>query len=108
MSLYGGYVNIAYNDTYPGSSTLPSRRLGLRPPFRRGASLRRPLPGNSAVGPESFTGRLPHAVQPVPQLDIGLDVVYGLSHRIQGPGTYAASASRPAVTSFDNKASGRR
>jgi hypothetical protein len=108
-SLYGGYVNIAYNDTATGiiNSALAAGSICARPFAGLVGNLAAltALPGNSCSPNFSFY-QVGSRTQfnPVPQLDIGLDLLYtGLNTAYKGPGTYAANASRPAVTSFDNQ-----
>jgi hypothetical protein len=108
-SLYGGYVNIDYNDTATGiiNSALAAGSVCARPfaGLTGNLAVVTALPGNSCSPDFSFyqVGTRTQ-FNPVPQLDIGLDVLYtGLNTAYKGPGTYAANGPRPAVTSFDNQ-----
>ena len=108
-SLYGGYVNIDYNDTATGiiNSALAAGSVCARPfaGLIGNLAVVTALAGNSCNPDFSFY-QVGSRTQfnPVPQLDIGLDVLYtGLNTAYKGPGTYAANGSRPAITLFDNQ-----
>jgi hypothetical protein len=110
-SWHGGYVNVHYNDTAVAilNSALSAASVcvksvgGLAGNF--GGGLITPLAGNSCNPDFSFY-QIGTRTQwnPVPQLDIGLDVVYThLNTAYKGPVAYGPNAPRPAVTLMDDQ-----
>jgi hypothetical protein len=108
-AFYGGYANISYNDTATGiiNSALAAGSICARPFAGLVGNLAAvtALAGNSCSPNWSFY-QIGSRTQfnPVPQLDIGLDVLYTqINTAYKGPGTYAVNGSRPAVTLFDDQ-----
>jgi hypothetical protein len=108
-SFYGGYANISYNDTATAiiNSALAAGSICARPFAGLVGHLAvvTALAGNSCSPNYSFY-QVGSRTQfnPVPQLDIGLDVLYThVNTAYKGPGTYAANGSRPAVSLFDDQ-----
>jgi hypothetical protein len=110
-SWYGGYVDIHYNDAavallnsaLPAASACVKSVAGLAGNF--GAGLITPLAGNSCNPDFSFY-QVGTRTQwnPVPQLDIGLDVYYThLNTAYKGPVAYGPNAPRPAVNLMDDQ-----
>jgi hypothetical protein len=104
-SVYGGYVQVHYNDTAKAmiNSALPAGNVcnpgafaGVAGNFTGWA----PLPGNSCNPDYSFY-QVGSRTQwnPVPLLDIGLDVFYTrVNTAFKGPVNFAAAGARPACT----------
>jgi porin-like protein len=108
-SWYGGYVNIDYNGTATGiiNSTLAAGSVCARPfaGLVGNFAAVTALAGNNCNPDYSFY-QVGSRTQwnPVPRLDIGLDVTYtGINTAYKGPGVYAANGSRPAVGLFDDE-----
>jgi Porin subfamily len=108
-SWYGGYVNIDYNGTATGiiNSALAAGSVCARPfaGLVGNLSAVTALAGNSCSPDYSFY-QVGSRTQwnPVPLLDIGLDITYtGLNTAYKGAGIYAANGSRPPVTVFDDQ-----
>jgi Porin subfamily len=113
-SWFGGYVNVSYNDTAKTiiNSHLPAVSLlgGVCGPLTAAtnpASLTTVIPaaGNSCSPNYSFF-EIGSRTQwnPVPQLDIGLEVLYTKHNTaFKGPGVYAINLPKPAITVFDDQ-----
>jgi hypothetical protein len=103
----GGYVNIDYNGTATNLiiSRMPgvAAACGVAPLAATGTITL--LPGNSCSPDASYWEAYTRTQwNPVPQLDIGLEVLY--SHRntaFKGPGIVPATGSRPAVFLLDDQ-----
>jgi hypothetical protein len=112
-SVFGGYVNISYNDTAKNiiNNHLPTPPAGglacgvpvfgaVSPPINVGNGV-----GNSCSPNFSFY-ELGTRTQwnPVPQLDIGVEVLYThLNTAYKGVGIYPANGSRPSVNLIDDQ-----
>jgi hypothetical protein len=105
----GGYVNVNYNGT--ATNLINARLPGTGPAncgvVAAGATLATftPALGNSCNPDYSFF-QVGSRTQwnPVPRLDIGLDVTYtGLNTAYKGAAVYAANGSRPAVALLDDQ-----
>jgi Porin subfamily len=109
-SWFGGYVNVDYNSN---ATQLINQRManfaaGCGPgvaPLAVTFTNVTPLPGNSCSPDYSFF-EVGSRTQwnPVPQLDIGLEVLYTKSYTAyKGAAIVPANASRPAVTVIDDQ-----
>jgi hypothetical protein len=109
-SWFGGYVNIDYNSN---ATVLIQQRMANLPagcgpgvtPLATTFTAVTPLPGNSC-SPDWDFWELGSRTQwnPVPQLDIGLEVLYSRRNTaFKGPGIVPANASRPAVFVLDDQ-----
>jgi hypothetical protein len=99
-SVFGGYVNIEYNDAARTliNGTLPAGNACGVPGVAGGVTIINPLAGNSCSPNFSFF-EVGTRTQwnPVPQLDIGLEVLYTkLNTAYKGPANLLANGSRPA------------
>jgi Porin subfamily len=103
-SWFGGYVNVDYNDTATG---LINAGFGAASVCARAAGIGNlgaltaitPLAGNSCSPDYSFY-EIGTRTQfnPVPQLDIGLEILYTHHNTAyKGPANVAANGSRPAI-----------
>jgi hypothetical protein len=114
-SWFGGYVDVSYNDTAKNlinASQVPAvggffcnQGLGLIPGTPGAFSAVTPQAGNSCSPNYSFF-EIGSRTQwnPVPQLDIGLEVLYTKHNTaFKGPGIYATNLARPAVFLFDDQ-----
>ena len=108
-SWYGGYANIDYNGAATGiiNSALAFGSVCARPfaGLVGNLSAVTALAGNSCNPDYSFF-QVGSRTQwnPVPRLDIGLDVTYtGLNTAYKGAAVYAANGSRPAVALLDDQ-----
>jgi hypothetical protein len=108
-SWYGGYANIDYNGAASGiiNSALAFGSVCARPfaGLVGNLSAVTALAGNSCNPDYSFF-QVGSRTQwnPVPRLDIGLDVTYtGLNTAYKGAAVYAANGSRPAVALLDDQ-----
>ena len=113
-SLYGGYVAIDYNaaatDLINGSLSAAGRAAcasGLPAPPALIGSFTQVTPGaGSSCNPDFSFWEIGTRTQwnPVPQLDVGLDVAYQrLNTAFKGAGSYASNAPRPLVPLFDDQ-----
>jgi hypothetical protein len=111
-SVFGGYVNISYNSTAKNiiNSHLPGA-AGTTPCGVPVAGAVFPpltiVPGNgNSCSPDFSFFEVGTRTQwnPVPQLDIGVEVLYShLNTAYKGAAVYPANGSRPAVTSIDDQ-----
>ena len=113
-SVFGGYVNVSYNDTatniinnhLPTPAAPPGIACGV-PVF---GAVFPPINVNHGEGnscsPNFSFYEIGTRTQwnPVPQLDIGLEVLYThLNTAYKGLGTYPANGSRPSVSLIDDQ-----
>jgi hypothetical protein len=108
-SVYGGYANIDYDGAATGmiNSALAAGSVCARPfaGLVGNFSAVTALAGNSCNPDFSFF-QVGSRTQwnPVPNLDIGLDVTYtGLNTAYKGAAVYAANGSRPAIGLLDDQ-----
>ena len=111
-SWFGGYVDVSYNDR---AKNLINASLPLAGAVLCGVPGTPGVPGQfAAVNPAALNSCSPNYSffeigsrtqwNPVPQLDIGLEVLYTKSNTAyKGPGTYLANSARPAVFVFDDQ-----
>jgi hypothetical protein len=115
-SFHGGYVNINYNDAAAGflNSALPAASVCVRTVagvvgnFTAAAGpINQMIPGaGNSCNPDFSFYQIGTRTQwnPVPQLDIGLDVVYThLNTAYKGAALYGPNAPRPTVTLIDDQ-----
>ena len=100
----GGYVNVDYNGTATNliNAQLPGigpANCGVVAAAGKALTAITPAVGNSCSPDNSFWEAYTRTQwNPVPQLDIGLQVMYTkLNTAYKGPATFAANGSRPAV-----------
>jgi hypothetical protein len=101
-SFFGGYVNVNYNDNATAliQQRLPGVAVGCgRAAIAPALSTIQPLPGNSCSPDYDFWEAGTRTQwNPVPQLDIGLEVLYSKRNTaFKGPAIVPASGSRPPV-----------
>jgi len=109
-SWFGGYVNIDYNSNATAliQQRLPNLAAGCGPgvtPIAPALSTVVPLAGNSCT-PDYDFWEVGSRTQwnPVPQLDIGLEVLYSKRNTaFKGPAVVPASGSRPPVFVIDDQ-----
>jgi Porin subfamily len=108
-SFFGGYVNVNYNDN---ATALIQQRLpgvlvgcGRTNAIAPALSTIQPLPGNSCSPDYDFWEAGTRTQwNPVPQLDIGLEVLYSKRNTaFKGPAIVPASGSRPPVFVLDDQ-----
>lgn len=113
-SLYGGYVNVSYNDAaktiinahLPGAAgTTP---CGVPVAGSVWPPVNVPVGGNNSCNPNYSFMQVGSRTQwnPVAGLDIGLDVFYTRlysAYKGSSPGLYGANGSRPAVSVIDDQ-----
>jgi hypothetical protein len=108
-SWYGGYVNVDYNDTATGilNSSLVAGSICARPFGGLVGNLSAVSAGaGNSCNPDYSFFEAGSRTQwnPVPQLDIGLDVTYTYHNTAyKGAGLYTANAPRPAVALIDDQ-----
>ena len=114
-SWFGGYVDVSYNDSAKNLINA-SQNLGAGGfSCNQGLAFIPGVPGQfSAVTPQFGNSCSPNYSffeigsrtqwNPVPQLDIGLEVLYTKHNTaFKGPGIYAVNLARPAVFLFDDQ-----
>jgi Porin subfamily len=109
-SWFGGYVNIDYNSnaTFLIQQRLPNLAAGCGPgvaPLAVTVTALTPLPGN-ACSPDWDYWEIGSRTQwnPVPQLDIGLEVLYSKRNTaFKGAAIVPANGSRPPVFVLDDQ-----
>jgi hypothetical protein len=107
-SFFGGYVNVNYNDNATAliQQRLPGVAVGCgRAAIAPALSTIQPLPGNSCSPDYDFWEAGTRTQwNPVPQLDIGLEVLYSKRNTaFKGPAIVPASGSRPPVFVLDDQ-----
>jgi hypothetical protein len=99
-SVFGGYVNIDYGSNAT-ALICASRAVGGMP-LTLGAA--QPVGFNCSPDFSFFEVGTRTQWNPVPQLDIGLEILYSkLNTAFKGPATVAANGSRPVVTSIEDQ-----
>jgi hypothetical protein len=108
-SWFGGYLDVSYNDAAKNiiNASLPAGSVCFRGPAGvvGGFAAVLPAAGNSCSPNYSYV-EIGSRTQwnPVPQLDIGLEVLYTRQNTAyKGPGTYAVNLPRPALPLFDDQ-----
>ena len=108
-SWFGGYLDVHYNDAAKNliNASLPLGSVCARGPAGVVGGFAAVLPGaGNSCSPDYSYFEVGSRTQwnPVPQLDIGLEVLYTRQNTAyKGPGIYAANLPRPAVTLFDDQ-----
>jgi Porin subfamily len=98
-SLFGGYVNIDYNSN--ATALICANRAANMAATIGGAQ---PVGFNCSPDFSFFEVGTRTQWNPVPQLDIGLEILYSkLNTAFKGPATVAANPSRPGVTLIDDQ-----
>ena len=108
-SIYGGYVNVEYNGTATNIINSHSPGGGFRGLRRAatGTTLRPSVPGwGNGCSPDWSFYQIGTRTQfnPVPQLDIGLDLLYSHNNTAyKGAAVGAAVGPRPAINLVDDQ-----